>query len=698
MSSFGLKFTALAVLPVALACGGVATDGAGQSGSGLTRAQSCEDLSQKLRADAIALVRQAADESRTTGYTHDGWVGVGDRGEEGNFGGGGNGGSGGSAGGGGSDPSPTTPPSGHSETNNQVAGVDEADIVKTDGERLWLLHGQELMVIDAWPPQSIGVERSLPIEGTPYEMFVADGRALVYSTVYLDVPSRDGSQGGSGSGWGTDGGVWDEGGYPGYPGSYGVPFTKLTVIDLDDRAPRTLRELYFEGNYTSSRRHGDQVRTVISGGISYTPPGYWDMPWGDPSSAHHQAAVDRWEANLIAALNARPLEDWLPRTFEGDAGDLTTLPPSCGDYYAPPPGETQPGLTRVVGLSLKDPKVVRESAVLGHANQVYSNADALVLAQTEYTASSIWGSSGERTALHLFGLAGRDSKYLASGSVTGHLDDQFSLDERGGVVRVATTSWGSSSSGESENYVFALRRDAGTLKVVGSTGPLAEGERIFSARFVGDKGYLVTFRQTDPLFVIDLSNPNDLKVLGELHIPGFSDYMHPLDAGHLVTIGRHRADDGWSEDALALQVFDVTNPTQPSLKHKHVFKRDGWSNASYDHKAFSFYADRELMAFPFSGYNERGMQASLEVFHVNAASGFRQLGSADHSDFRYGYGNEVRRGVFIDEFVYSISGGAILIHALSDMSQPIGTLPLPDTYGGGGYDPGPEPWESGERL
>ncbi len=691
MSSFGLKFTALASLPIALACGGMATDGAGQSGSGLTRAQSCEDLSQTLRADAVALVRQAADGLRTGGYVDDA-IGVGD----GRGGGGvdfGSGGSGGSGGGGGESNAgtPSGPPSGHSETNNQVAGIDEADIVKTDGQRLWLLHGQELMVIEAWPPQSIGVERSLPIEGSPYELFVANGRALVYSTVYLDVPSKEDSAGRPG--WSGDDAP---GGYPGYPGSYGVQFTKLTVIDLDDAAPRTVRELYFEGNYTSSRRNGDQVRTVISGGINYLPLDYWNMPYGDPGSAHYRAEVDRWEASQIAALNARPIEDWLPRTFEGSSGNLSVLPPSCGDYYAPPPGQTQPGLTRVIGLSLKDPKTVRETAVLGNASQVYSNADVLVLAQTEYNAESMWRSGGEQTAMHLFGLSGHHSNYLASGSVVGQLDDQFSLDERGGVVRIATTSWGSSASGESENHVFALRRDGDTLKVVGSTGPLAEGERIFSARFVGDKGYIVTFRQTDPLYVIDLSNPNDLKVLGELHIPGFSDYMHPLDDGHLVTIGRHRADDGWSEDALALQVFDVTVPTAPSLKHKHVFKKDGWSNANYDHKAFSFYADRELMAFPFSGYNEYGMQASLEVFHINAASGFRQLGSADHSAYQTGYGNEVRRGVFIDEYVYSISGGAILVHALSDLRTPVGSLPLPDL--GGGYYPGPEPWESGEGL
>ncbi len=692
--SFGLKLTALACLlsPLAVACGS-SNESVTQHSASLTRAASCEDLTQLLRADAIARVRETARQLRTG----DAWGGGRGGGIDDSFNGAP---TTGEASGSGNAP-PAAGPNGHSDTNNQVAGVDEADIVKTDGEQLWLLHGQELMVIAAWPPQSIAVEQSLTIEGSPYEMFVDGGKALVFSSTYANFPGET-SAGGGGGGSGTSGGSAQPGRSEGdvagpsgpYEQPYGTSLTKLTVVDLEGAAPRVERELYFEGSYTSSRRIGSTVRAVVSGGYDDMPVEYWDMPYQSSTRSSYLSDISAWEIRTISAIKRRALDSWLPRSFAGDAGKLTPIAPSCDDYYVPTPGASGQGMTRVLTLDLKSPDALSQTAIVGYANQLYSNSDALILAQNEYSPG-FFDSSGERTSLHVFSLDGGSMRYQASGLVPGHLDDQFSIDEQGGVVRVATTSWGN-EWGETDNRVLALRADAGALRVTGDSGSMAPGEQIFSARFVGDRAYVVTFRQTDPLFVVDLSDPNQLKVLGELHIPGFSDYMHPLDADHLVTIGRNRADDGVSEDALALQIFDVSQPTQPKLAHKAVFSQEGWSSANYDHKAFTFFADRQLLAFPFSGYSERGYEASLEVFHVDAESGFRRIGAADHAGMancpdpaescEYYYGNEVRRGVFIDEYVYSISDGGILVHALSDMSTPVGRLPLPYSYGyGGGY-------------
>lgn len=687
--SFGLKLTALVCLlaPLAVACGSSDETIAQRHSASLTRAASCEDLTLLLRADAIARVRETARQLRTSEYWGHGRGGFDDfNGVPESAGGGG-------TSGGGPDEPPTAGPSGHSDTNNQVAGVDEADIVKTDGEQLWLLHGQELMVIAAWPPQSISVEQSLTIEGTPYEMFVDGGKALVFSSTYATFPGEGGGSGGGAQppSRGGDFGASDS--YEPQP-TGGVSLTKITVVDLDGATPRAERELYFEGGYTSSRRVGSTVRAVVSGGYADMPAEYWDMPY--PGDAHYSylASVSAWEIRTIQAIKDRDLTSWLPRSFEGNAGKLTPVAPNCVDYYVPTPGASAQGMTRVLTLDLQSPKALSQTAIVGYANQLYSNTGALILAQNEYS-SGFFDSSGERTSLHVFSLDGDRMSYQASGLVPGHLDDQFSIDERDGVVRVATTTWGN-EWGDTDNRVLTLRADAGgVLNIAGDSGSLAPGEQIFSARFVDNRAYVVTFRQTDPLFVVDLADPNNLKVLGELHIPGFSDYMHPLDADHLVTIGRNRADDGVSEDALALQIFDVSQPTKPRLAHKAVFSQEGWSSANYDHKAFTFFAERELLAFPFSGYSERGYEASLEVFHVDAKSGFRRIGAADHSGMTacpdpaescdYYYGNEVRRGVFIDEYVYSISDGGILVHALSDMSAPVGRLPLPYAYGYGGY-------------
>lgn len=670
-----IRLTALTCLlaPLATACSGDSEEPIGQRSAVLTRATSCEDLVELVKRDQTARVRLLARQLFTQPAYGDGRFSGEENGVDDSGGGAPT-----------ADPNAPSGPSGHSETNNQVAGVDEADIVKTDGERMWLLHGQELMVLTVWPPQSVAVEQSLTIEGSPFEMHVGEGKALVYSTAYLDVPTRGGDArvGGGGSGDFAEGApAPDE---PYYP--TGTPFTKLTLVDLSGDTPTVERELYYEGYYTSSRRIGSQVRSVVTGGFGAAPPEYYDIPYGNPGTLEYRLAVIDWQNRAIAAIERTALVDWLPRSFEAKGEELVDVSPSCSDYYSPTAGSADNGITRVISLDLGAAAQPSEAAVLGYANQVYANHDKLVLAQNEWV-SGYWGTGYEGTALHVFQLEQGGASYEASGIVPGHLDDQFSIDERDGVVRVATTSWGD-AWGDTKNRVLALRSDTGhALSIVGDTGTFADGEQIFSARFVGDRAYVVTFRQTDPLFVIDLSNPTQLKILGELEIPGFSDYMHPLDDTHLVTIGRNRAEDGISEDALALQIFDVSNPTAPALAHKYVFQQEGWSTANYDHKAFTFFPDKQLMAFPFSGYSERGYEASLEVFRVGSGQGFEFLGAADHGDFMNcaydtaepctGYAGEVRRGVFIDDYVYSISDSGILVHAVSDMKTPVGSLPLP---------------------
>jgi hypothetical protein len=258
-----------------------------------------------------------------------------------------------------------------------------------------------------------------------------------------------------------------------------------------------------------------------------------------------------------------------------------------------------------------------------------------------------------------------------------------------------------------DNRVVVLKTVDGRLVQTGVTGPLGHpGEEIKSVRFVGDVGYVVTFRNTDPLIAVDLSDPEakNLPVLGELEINGFSEYMHPMGDDHLLTIGRN-ADQWGSDIGLMLQIFDVADPTNPQLVHKHAYWRDGWSEANQQHKAFTYFASRNLLAFPFVSYYSFG--SSLEVFHVTAEGGFTELGSIDHTSLllqdctmppdyydeyymMYECGRpspEVRRGVFITgdddndgndtDFVYSISYGGIMVHSLDDLTAPVATVALP---------------------
>jgi len=223
--------------------------------------------------------------------------------------------------------------------------------------------------------------------------------------------------------------------------------------------------------------------------------------------------------------------------------------------------------------------------------------------------------------------------------------------------------------------------------VAGELTGLAAGERIFSARFEGPRGYVVTFRQIDPLFTLDLSDPSRPRAVGELKVPGFSTYLHPMGEDHVLAIGREVVDrtQGQAFAGVALQVFDVSNFADPRLLHKHVLGTAGsQSDALYDHKAFNFFAARALLGIPFSDWAPgRAFRSSLDVFRVTTAGGITPLGSVDHSDLvapgassGYGWTPYVRRSVMIDDFVYSISSGGLKVSTAGDFRS-VAVVPFP---------------------
>jgi hypothetical protein len=628
-------------------------------------------------------------------------------------------------------------PGEYSDTNTQVEGVDEADIVKTDGSHIYMVHGNELFVLDSWPASEASIKSRLPIEGQAIELFVKDGVAVVFSTLYdqgdlIERPAADSFMGS-------------------YGYYYGAQFTKITLIDAAIDEPSVLRELLIEGSYLSSRRHDNTVRAVLQGGFR-TPPVFYAQieyvdPWGrEYSQEEIERQVDSWRDRMIAGVRSTEIGDWLPSEREIIDGVLTPPERRCTDFYAPPPGLASYGLSNVIAFDMMDPNAALSGAiVLGSADEVYSNDGVLVLAQRDYR----WDQQlveQERTVLHMFGIEGAETDYRASGFVPGHIVDQFSMDESEGVLRISTTTrtfqsvlpdvavqeddqWMDVASQRStDNRVIALRvnedeenPENSQLVRVGISPPLGrDGESIFSTRFVGDRAYVVTFQRTDPLIALDLSEPENIEVLGELHIPGFSDYMHPIDAGHLLTIGQNATDTG-QVLGLLLQIFDVSDPTDPQRTHSFSYEQSGWSEANTNHKAFTFFqpsgetAYDGLLAFPYANYTST-FQSTLEVFEVSLENGFTKRGAIDHTALvqscydqngiapQWAFDSyicgapEVRRGMFAfglegaDEgYVYSISYGGMLVHDLADLTTPIATvaLPAPDysehrTFGGTG--------------
>jgi hypothetical protein len=754
-----LVLTSGAMGPFALGCSGAASssgDAIDLSHATLRRATSCEDLSEALRADARSKMNRRIDaevrairEGRTSDYAY----------SETNLAP--------QAGAASDDKSAgaASPAPAHSETETQVAGVDEADIVKADGTRLYVLHGHELKLVDAWPAPSLGVAGSTAIEGEPTEMYVADGKVVVFSRVdgapiyasageiprpgYSDAYSGGGSYRGGDATVGVAApGPLGGGGYGGYGGGVPVanPLTKVTVLAIEGASAVVTRELYFEGSYLSSRRVDGKVRIVLEGGAHGPPIAYSptyptpapatepskDAPYVPPPQPTTEQRIAAWEAlreTNERAIDATTYTDWTPHGFSKDGDAARANATACTDFYVPTAGTTEFGMTQIVAIDLDAPtEPPREAAIVGAVETVYGDANSLVLAGRAYVEP--WnllrayapprvsgGFSGPPagetlafTHVHLFDLARDPAQplYLGSGTVPGTVPDQFAIEQKDGRVRVTTheeRTGPARPDGKSNavSHVFVLENQSGRLAITGDAGEIAPGEQLYATRYVGDKAYVVTWHVTDPLFVVDLSNPHQPTVLGQLQIPGFSEYMHPLDDTHLLTIGRETDDTGHQHTSsgywygLAIQIFDVTQPLAPKLQQKYVYDGGEYatSEATGNHKAFTYFDDRKLLAFPYvrqssygTGTTATGPSSTLEVFHVDVASGIQKLGSVDHSSLLgtlpsggYGYcggyyDGAVRRGVFFENVVYSISYGGIIANDVADLATPLASLSL----------------------
>jgi len=744
--------TALALLaavacPLVLGCSSSGSSpGAplANTSAALRRTQSCQDLTLTLREDARSKLNRRIDaeirairEGYTNYYRGSGVVGI-----DPSFGAEVNAGAAPGNGQGAQTDDAAAMPA-HSETETQVKGVDEADIVKADGTKLYVLHGQKFLIVDAWPAAKLGLAGGIAIEGTPLEMFVANGRAVVFSradgtALYAaaGVAPRTSYSDAYGSR------VYDEAADIAPGNSNGAsaqnPLTKVTVLALDGSNASVLRELYFEGDYLSSRRVASKVRLVLQGGahgptLDYNPvfPAQTSATgqYQAPSQAEQIAAWDALRAKNLAAIDKTQYSDWVPLSFGKDSGAVRAGSMDCDEFYVPTAGSTEFGMTQIQAFDLDVPTEPPHAvAIVGATDTVYGNFDSMVLAGRAYmdpwlvrtsyvTATDANGTSLppapvetlNYTHLHLFDVVSDafQPQYVASGTVPGDVRDQFALDEKQGFVRVTTTERRSgpplSDGRQNEvSHVFVLKNGAEGLALHGDAGPIAPGEQLYATRYIGDKAYVVTWHVTDPLFVIDLADAAHPKILGELKIPGFSEYMHPLDDTHLLTIGRetdetghqHTADGYWY--GLSIQVFDVTDPLKPALAHKYIYGGGDFatSEATQNHKAFTYFDDRKLLAFPYvrqAGFGasaNSGPSSTLEVFHVDVASGIQKLGSVDHSsllgttpDGSYGYcggyfDGSVRRGVFFENVVYSISYGGIVASDVATLATPMNSLKL----------------------
>jgi hypothetical protein len=583
-------------------------------------------------------------------------------------------------------------PSAWTETNTQVAGVDEADFVKNDGTRIFALSGGNLYVIRSWPADQLAILSKVSVEGWPQEMFLDQDRVVVFSSVYHRYDWAEPVTGAA-----CD---WN------YCNYYYGNTVKVTVLDVSDpRAPQVTREEYLPGSYRNARRVGGSVRLVLDDHFRWPAGVRWWLDEWPKDEDERRRAWDRLIAENERLIRAQTLAEWLPpaRRVLAD-GRVVETGYQCSDFSRPN-APTQLGMLTIATLDLDAPEhPIQRTSVLAQTGEVYASATGLYVANWHW-----WWSArpGQRnyTYLHKFDISQPDrATYVGSGWVEGHILDQFSMDEHEGFFRVATTVTelgGAESvprmwSADSWSHVSVFAARDGRLELVGRSPELARGERMYSSRFLGDRAFVVTFRQVDPLFAIDLSEPTAPRVVGELKVPGFSTYLHPVDENHLLAMGTwlpepdSAGQTDWQERALKVTLFDVSDLANPREKFGvTVGTACGWSEAQYEHKAFNYFAQKGLLAIPFADWRPDATDywsafvSDLRVFRVDPETGITPLGALSMSDlymsdswngWTYYWMPSVRRSVMADDFVYSISDAGIRSAHVGNLSAPLGTV------------------------
>jgi uncharacterized secreted protein with C-terminal beta-propeller domain len=517
----------------------------------------------------------------------------------------------------------------YSTTNVQVAGVDEADIVKTDGEYIYVASNGDfysasqnnVYIVKAdWQDPRVMAEIGLGNETYVAGLFLSqDSSKLVvlgsqYQVYAYGEPRPEIAI---------------------YP-YYSSVNTFITVYDISEKAsPVLARNLTLSGSYFNSRMIGDYVYAVVS-----------------------QPAYILEDAVILPQVyqNAKASEIEPERIYYADTVD---------NYFT---------FTTFIGLDILDDaqEPTNMTVLMGGASTMYVSMDNIYVTYQ----NSTW-NEGQYTSIYRISVNGGVlSDKIAEGSVPGYVLNQYSMDEYNGHFRVATT-WQKETTQMNNVYVLNMN-----LSLVGKLENLAEGERIYSVRFMGDKGYIVTFRQIDPFFIIDLSNPAEPKVAGELKIPGYSSYLHPFDENHVIGLGMEN-------NTVKLSLFDVANVNAPTEIAKYIVEGDWtYSQALDNPKAFLFDKQKELLVIPISItnygvvdssgkelYMQGGYWQGAYVFNATA-SGFTLRGGITHAEnatsspYYYGldYGQQVNRALYIGNTLYTVSNSKVQLNNLDTLA------------------------------
>lgn len=531
----------------------------------------------------------------------------------------------------------------YSKTNVQVEGVDEADIVKTDGNYIYYISSEKIVIVDAKNSNDLKIVSEINYEEDnfyPSELYINNNKLIVIgessNNNYRKLVEVDSVY------------------------SYiNKTSTIAKVYNIKDKNNAKLeREIQIKGNYLSSRMIGDNIYFIANEYI-YS---YW---------------FRNKEISDIDENSLKPI-------YKDTAVSNEEKSIAYHDIYYFPDSEDTSYLI-IAGFNVNNNEEVNIKTYLGAGEDIYSSQDNLYITRVkyEYKDSKLfdnYDSHKINTYIYKFKLENSKVRYINAGSVPGKVLNQFSMDEKDGYFRIATTDSENWRSETNTNNLYVLDEN---LKIVGKLEGLAKGEKIYSVRFMGNRAYMVTFVQTDPLFVIDLSKPEKPMVLGELKIPGYSKYLHPYDETHIIGFGENTKTNkygGVVTDGMKMALFDVSDPNSPKeLYSVDIGDKGTYSEILNNHKALLFSKEKNIIAFPISISEEGERRSKLKfqgaiVYGLDLEKGFTLKGSIAHMKVEGGYKNydsekEVERIIYIKDSLYTLSRGVIKATNINTMQE-----------------------------
>ena len=502
-----------------------------------------------------------------------------------------------------------------SKTNVQVSNVDEADIVKTDGEYIYYISEQKVYIIKS---DNLEILSKIEIEEKnekfyPKELYIKEDRLVILGN------SQD---------------FFEEKKRRNYEETidtsiiYSSSMAKALTYDISNKSNiKLIRTVGLDGNYIQSRRIGDNIYFI-----------------SNKTPCYDTKMEDDILLPCVKDTNSTQEKKTIPCTDIAYFKDTESY-----NYMI------------VAGFNIYDNKEVNTETFFGASDTIYASEENLYITQQIYKSGFL--SDKSENIIYKFNMKDSQIQLQCKANIDGYLNNQFSMDEYDGKLRIATTSYDNENT---TNQLFILDEN---LKEIGTIKDLAKGEKIYSVRFLGKVGYIVTFEQIDPLFVIDLSNPKNPVVKGQLKIPGYSSYLHPYDETHIIGIGYNTKSNGHggvTKGSMKMSMFDVSDLENPrEMFNISIGQAYVDSEIIYNHKALFYNKDKELIGFPVNSYNyyDKERRDGFAIFKIDVDNGFEKVGDIKRDTYN------IDRAIYIGDKFYTLSHNQVALYDLNTFEK-----------------------------